>query len=524
MQNDTDTLTSLLGPSADPVAAGWRLREIAEGGQHDGADLIAELCNQIGSPSSPGPLHNSDPAILGGLLHLIHTLMLRRAGETLGKSLHELNPQWIERLYPALPPLTPNRHLLLQLLAMIRSRESLSILMDLMIQSPPSKWLDAAFALSPLMQHADWQINWVFPKVMQCLQHPSLAAPVLDLGNYLVRARKVQPHPAAEQVAMLNHLLGEVSGRLGHFEANPRAFGDDVETVQATLGEAVALAVSLCDALGLIGDASSIGKLNQTIELKHRRVQCEAAGALAMLGDDMGKKRLLELTADPAARLRAIQYADELGLGESVEPEMRLEAATAEAEMSLWLTQPQQMGVPPTGVEVIETRRMMWPSFTERMDVHLVRFEYNFGDKQYSNVGITGPVVFAMSADVADLPVDDIYAIYAGWHAEHEEIFAVPASQFNEAQHRAMGLYVKHLDQLGYEEIKPELLGFFLDEQAGVLSAKRDGTECVVVTDALETIDQPIAGRVRPLRPGDLFNLYKGRKMLRTFNPPSNIE
>ena len=189
--------------------------------------------------------------------------------------------------------------------------------------------------------------------------------------------------------------------------------------------------------------------------------------------------------------------------------------------MALWLTQPQQMGVPPTSVEVIDSRRMMWPSFQNPVDVFLVHFEYSFGDRTYSNVGITGPVAFALSADVANLPVDDIYAIYAGWHAEHPEIFTVAADQFNESQTRVMGTYQKHLQQLGYESVKSALLGFFLDEQAGVFHAVRDATQCVVVTDGLETIDQPVSGRLRPLSPDDLFNLYKGRKMLRTFNPSS---
>ncbi|TWT81113.1 hypothetical protein CA13_25600 [Planctomycetes bacterium CA13] len=510
---ENDTLASLLGPDADPVAAGWRLREIAESGQHTGADLIDELCK------GPGIVGRSDRAILGGLLHLIHKLIMDQAVESEGQSLLKLDSTQIDKLLQCLPSETPNAYLLLHLLAMIRSDVSLSIMVQRLIESPPQKWMEAAQAISPLMQHADWQMGWVFPRLLESLQHPSLAASTLDLANYLVRSRGISPHPAAEKLDMLNMLLGEVSNRLGKFEENPREFGDDVETVQAMLGEAVALAVSLCDTVGLIGDPSSIGKLNQTVDLKHRRVQCEAAGALAKLDDDLGKKRLLELTADPAARLRAIHYADELGLGDSVDEAMRSDTATAEAEMALWLTQPQQMGVPPTAVEVIESRRMLWPSFNDRIDVHLVRFEYSFGDKKYSNVGITGPVVFALSTDVADLPVEDIYAIYAGWHAEHSEIFTVAADQFNVAQKRAMAIYEKHLDQLGYEEIKPELLGFFLDEQAGVLTAVRDGTACIVVTDALETIDQPTAGRMRPLTPGDAFNLYKGRKMLRTFNP-----
>jgi hypothetical protein len=168
---------------------------------------------------------------------------------------------------------------------------------------------------------------------------------------------------------------------------------------------------------------------------------------------------------------------------------------------------------------MIDHRRMLWPSFNDPVDVFLVRFEYSFGQKQYSNVGVTGPVSFALSTDVAELPIDDIYAIYAGWHAEHAEIFTVTAEQFNEAQSRIMEPLQQHLDRLGYESIKPALVGFFLDEHAGVFTAVRDATACVVVTDGLETADYPTAGRMRPLAAGDLFNLYKGRKMLRTFNP-----
>ena len=503
-----ENLTPLLGEEADPVAAGWRLRELAEASAEHSLQLFAEFAEQSFQ------FEQSDPAILGGLLRVLHTSLLQAGRETIAV-VDVANLKVIES---ALPLGTPNRHLLLHLLAMIRSQESLALLVNLLREAPPAKWIEAAQVLSPLMQSNDWPVDAFYPAALDCLQHPSLASPVLDLANFLYRRRHVDPHPAADRLPMLNALLGEISGRLGSFEENPRTFGDDVDTVQATLGEAVALAVSLCDALGLIGDESSIGKLNQTVDLRHRRVQCEAAGALAKLGDEVGQKRLLELAADPAARLRAIQYADELKFGELIEDKYRSDEATAEAELALWLSQPQQMGVPPSRIEVIESRRMLWPSFQDPVVVFLVRFEYNFGDRTYSYVGITGPVAFAMSTDVANLPIEDIYAIYAGWHAEHPDIFSVPADQFNDVQNRVMGTFQKHLTHLGYESIKPARLGFFLDEQAGVFSAVRDATECVVVTDGLETIDQSTAGRLRPMTPGDLFNLYKGRKMLRTFN------
>jgi hypothetical protein len=506
-----ELLTPLLGDSADPVAAGWQLRKLSEGAANEGPELLREIAERSEE------LVKSDPAIVGGLLRVLYTVLLESGSETI----RTIDVGSVKVIESSLPESTTNRHLLLQLYAMIRSEDSLALLLSSLKTTPPNRWIEASQVVSPLMQHDDWPIDAVYPEILDCLQHPSLASPVLDLANYVYRENRVDRHPAADRIAVLNHLLGEVVGRLGSFEENPRAFGDDVDAVQATLGEAVALAVSLCDTVSLIGDASSIGKLNQAIELKHRRVQCEAAGALARLGDDLGKKRLLELTAEPSARLRAIQYAHELGFADLVDDQYCTDTATAEAEMSLWLSQPQQMGIPPTSVEVVDSRRMLWPSFHDPVDLFLVRFEYSFGDQIYSNVGIAGPVTFAMSTDVADLPMDDIYAIYAGWHAEHPDIVSIPADQFNDVQTRVMGSFQKHLTQLGYESVKPALLGFFLDEQAGVFSALRDAKQCVVVTDGLETVDHPISGRLRPLSPEDLFNLYKGRKMLRTFNSSS---
>ena len=509
-------LSSLLGDQADPVAAGYHLKQLAQGGVEHGLALLMQLSEQRET------IAHSDPAIVGGLLHVLHTLLLRppesESQSGAGVSLAQAPPQMIGQLALALPDETPNQHLLLHLLAMIRSGESLGLLSEILVNHPPKQWMHGALVISPLMQRNDWPVDAFYPDALQCLIHPSLASPLLDLANYLTRTQRVDQHPATDQIQALNHLLGEVSRRLGAFEENPRAFGTDVDTVQNTLGEAVALAVSLCDAVGLIGDESSIGKLNQTVDLRHRRVQCEAAGALAKFGDDVGQKRLIELSADPAARLRAIEYADELGFGDAIEEEYRTDNATAEAELALWLSQPQQMGVPPTDIEVIETRRLLWPSFSNPIDVFLVRFEYNFGDRSYSNVGIAGPATHALSVDVADMPVDDIFAIYAGWHAEHPDIFTITADQFNEAQSRSVEPLQQHLQHLGYESIQPSMLGFLLDEVAGVFKAKRDNIDCLVVTDALETIDRPTAGRTRPVQPSDIFNLYKGRKMLRTFN------
>lgn len=501
-------IEALLTPDADPVAAGWQLRELAESAVDRGPELVQELAAQAAG------IATADPAVVGGILRAIHHVTLLSGGQ-IGA---DLDLESLRTVEASLPDQVGNRHLMLQLMAIMRTESALRLLVQRLVDNPPNAWIEVGQILSPLMQHDDWPVSAVYPRLLDGIQHASLASPVLDLANYLFRKGRIDTHPAAERGAALDALLGEVTHRLAQFEENPRSFGEDVDTVQTRLGEAVALAVSLCDSVGLLGDESAIAKLNRTVELKHRRVQCEAAGALARLGEASGRDRLLALAAEPAARLRAIHYADELDFGDDVDAQFRSEESTAEAEMALWLSQPQQMGVPPTGIEVVDRRRMLWPSFPDPVDVFLVRFEYNFGDQIYSNVGITGPVAFAMSTDVADLPMDDIYAMYAGWHADHPEIFTVPREQLNEAQIRVMKSFQDHLQHSDYESVEPQLLGIFLDEKAGVFSATREDKPCIVVTDGLETMDQPTSGRSRPMGAGDLFNLYKGRKMLRTFN------
>ncbi len=506
---DSIDLSELLGPSADPVAAGLTLRRLGGSSPEFGIDALEAIFEQRAA------LASSDPAILGGLLLGVHSLLLRNPPDVL----RSIDPESIVHVDSELPPACPNRHLLIQLLMMLGSETSLRLAVQRLKENPPADWIAAAQVLSPLMQRTDWAIDAVFPELIDTLEHPALASAVLDVANHVYRSQRTDSHPAAARSAMLGSLLSAVVRQLERFESDPRSFGDDVPTVQRRLGEAVSLAVSLCDSLGLIGQDSSVPRLAEAAQLKHRRVQTEASGALARLGDEAGRQQLLMLAAEPSARLRVIAYAQELGIEDEVDPVFRTETAAAEAELAVWLSQPSQMGLPPTSIEAIDHRRQLWPGFSNPVDCHLVRFAYDMGTRFYSNVGIAGPIAFAMASNVADLPIDDIYAIYAGWHAEHDDIFAVAAAHMNDAQRRLVAPLEVHLNREGYESLELELIGFLLDEHAAVYSAQREGKPCRVITDGLETIPISIASRSRPLSPGDLWNLFKGRKMLRTFNP-----
>lgn len=503
-------IESLLGAEADPVAAAEVIRAVAES---DADQLPAYLQTLHGHRPQ---LKNSDPAIIGGLIRALHTLAVTSPDPA--ELLRKVPALQFPPILAALPEAAPNRHLLMHLLSLARSGDHLAVLAETLTTQPPAGWMAVGQVLSPLVQYSDWDPADLFPAALKALPHPSVAAPVLDVANFLTRGGRVEQHPAADRLDALLALFGGVIGRLGRFETDPKAFGETVEEVQAVLNEAVALAISLCDAFGLIGDPAAIGKLNQALELKHRRVQTEAAGALARLDDEEGRKRLLALVEEPSARLRVLAYADELGLGDQIDPAYRSDTSIAEAELALWLAQPHNFGLPPSKLQVVDSRRQFWPSFTEPVDCHLVEFTYEFGDSQYRNVGITGPTVHVLAADLMFLEHDDVYACYAGWHVEHPDIFYVPADQWNAAQRRMAAPLIQYLEREGFDSIEPRLLGFILDEHAITCTAERDATPHVVVTDGLETVEISTANRQRPFQPDDAWHLFLGRKLLRTFN------
>lgn len=504
-----DILDSLLGPNIDPVAAGLALRQVGAAEPPYGLRLLTELASRADE------LAMSDPAVIGGLLRGIHLLALRDDHARLAA----VDPAVITTVESSLPEACVNRSLLLHLLAIARTDRSLTTLVARLQTHPPSSWIEAAQVLSPLMQHRDWTPSVVFPALLDAIEHPAIAVPAMDVANFVTRIKKVDTHPASGHVETLNRLLGAVTRQLERFELDPTTMGDDVATVQERLSQAVSLSVAVCDAMGLIGHETSRPRLHDALQLRHRRVQCEAAGALARMGDNEGQDRLLALASEPSARLRVIAYAEELGFEERIEPQYRTDAAAAESEVAIWLAQPDRFGIPPTSVETIDQRHWMWPGYEDAVDCFLVRFNYDLGTRSYSNIAIAGPAVFALACDVADMQVDDIYAVYAGWQAEHDEIFTVPATQLNAGQLRVVEEFKIHLDRAGYEDLKPQMLGVFLDEHAAVYSATREAKPCMVLTDGLESVHIPTAGRARPLEAVDLWNLYKGRKMLRTFNP-----
>lgn len=425
----------------------------------------------------------------------------------------------LKAVFDLLPPSFRARAYLLQILAVARDPDSLRALADWFISAPLAGSEDTAIALGPLMQFKDYDPAALFPRLLDAISQPATAAAVMDLANFVTREQLVDAHPAADRTTVLIELLGQLAGQLGVIEELRDQPAESSAMLARRVEDGVALAVALCDTLAQIGDREAVGKLYQTMGLAHRRLRTEAAAALAKLGEEAGEQALLELVSEPVTRLRVLAYAEELDLLGKIDPDQMKATARAESELALWLAQPAQLGIPPTSLEMIDERTQYWPGYDDPVDCFLFRFRYQFGDADYANIAIVGPVTHAFGADLEDVPHSDIYAAFAGWQAEHEDIFEVDLADWDEGLVYEAERLERLLRDAGYDAIQMIRLGFFLGEKALVARATKDGQACMAVADVHDVFSYRTGHGPRAIGANEAYAIYKGRKLLRTFNP-----
>jgi hypothetical protein len=348
----------------------------------------------------------------------------------------------------------------------------------------------------------------------------------------------VAKHPAADRLPQLLALYSGLVNHLQNLEQQPQQFvqaaaksgaapliaAEAGAQLRRMVASSVELLVSLSSALALIGDQRAVGKLRQALELSHRRLRAETAAALGRLGDAEGIKTLVRLAAEPSVRRRAIAYLEELGKLDEAPEDYRTEVALAEADFAAWLTEPTQLGLPPHAIALFDSRRQRWPGYDEAIDCYLFRYEYQLGRGHLRGVGIAGPVLHAMATDLGHLPPEDIYAIYAGWHAEHDEVSETESQSLSTDQSQLAETARGDLEEIGYEDVRVLKLGRFFGDTIAVAEATLAGDEGLVVTagDRVQWFPHK-AGEPR-LGADEIYCLFKGRALLSAFNPPRSAD
>ena len=421
--------------------------------------------------------------------------------------------------YRKLPEDNDLRPHLLRLLAAAGDAAALADFAGLLADDPPSNAQHAALALVPLAQDKTLDATALYPRLLDAIAHRSVAAAVLDVTNYLVRNQCLAEHPAADRAARLATLLEGVTAELEKLE------GPQIDpAARQTVGESVELAVALCDTLANVGDNSVVGKLFPLLELKHRRLQAEAASAIARLGEEQGLDHLAALAEHAVVRTRALAYLEELEALDRVDDEFRSADARAEGDLAAWLSEPAQFGFPPQQIELVDRRQWYWPGYDEPVECFLYQYVYPTPQGDLVGIGIAGADVHSFAADLHELEPDDMYAAFAGWATEHEDCTELPVTSLDGPRRVRMQQAASELAELGYSGVEPELMGQFFGKDLPVFSATLSGSDGTAIIDPEAADDDRVAWIVagatsRPIPPDLAYKLHIGRALLQSFNP-----
>jgi hypothetical protein len=147
-------------------------------------------------------------------------------------------------------------------------------------------------------------------------------------------------------------------------------------------------------------------------------VRLDSAWAQAKSGDSRGADRLIELCLDPCFCVTAQSYLEELGQSESIPTECLTPEFQALAEMANWLAHPMEYGRAPSRVSIYDSRELFWTPRQERLQVFLVKYEYDADDDDEASdgIGMVGSTTFALFDCVtSELSPEDVYALHCCW-------------------------------------------------------------------------------------------------------------
>ncbi|MEM7784920.1 MAG: HEAT repeat domain-containing protein [Planctomycetota bacterium] len=465
--------------------------------------------------SPPDPLH----VRIDQILQPVVDHLCRRENSLEGSSWTAERIRNVESLYHFTPENSDLRNHLLRWLASSGNESAIEIWTELICNSPPEHRLGIVLAFAPLLQPDFDPPEWMLTRLInEATEHSQISAAIFDMFNFYFRNGKVTRHPALARVDELTDLLGQLTGQMGRIEEGNFPADHNARMINQLVSDSVALIVALCDTFAQINHEPAIGKLHQALELRHRRVQTEAAAALARMNVDTGKEILIQLAQQPIARLRVLAYAEELGFTNDISLELQGEIALAESHLAIWLAEPEQMGLAPSHIEFLDNREMYWPSYEHPVQCYLFRYEYGSGEQTHSNIGICGPLTHAFAADLQHLEIEDIYAAFAGWQTIHNEIYLIPTSKAELAFPNEWRHLKSQLEVEGFDELEFHSAASFFGEIVVIASAKHDGQPGTAIADYQQTTWLSSGNPAAPIDWQLAYTIWRGQQLLSSFN------
>jgi hypothetical protein len=127
-------------------------------------------------------------------------------------------------------------------------------------------------------------------------------------------------------------------------------------------------------ALPFVSGAKPDELLADAFDHPHCHVRLQAARVAAEMGRDAGYQALARACLDIKVDERARAHLEELGREDLIPAEANEADFKARANFAEWLAHPNELGVPPDEVEIIDRRELNWPPDRQPIPVWLLRY------------------------------------------------------------------------------------------------------------------------------------------------------
>jgi hypothetical protein len=142
-------------------------------------------------------------------------------------------------------------------------------------------------------------------------------------------------------------------------------------------------------------------------------IRLEAAWVLAKSGDVDSIEKLKQFTLDARYSTKAQAYLTELGHSALIPAETQDPNFCALVKMSNWLEHPNELGLPPDMLELLDTREMHWPPTNDRRRLWLIKYCRSKQGNLVTEVGIVGSITYSLYEEqTGELLPEDIYGLY----------------------------------------------------------------------------------------------------------------
>lgn len=187
-------------------------------------------------------------------------------------------------------------------------------------------------------------------------------------------------------------------------------------------------AVSASAALSYLSEPARTQLMALAMDHVDKSIQLQAAVSAVRLGSEAGLRVLIRFAEDVNYSIEAVAKLIELEKEEYI-PAVALENRFhARAEFAHWLRHPNELGRPPTQVEIVDYRELEWPPTGDRRPMYVIKYRMlEEGGCELDNAdvdcGLVGSLTFCLfSSNNHQRPPEDVYAIHCAWELEIQEL------------------------------------------------------------------------------------------------------